>query len=335
MSREYHFHTKGDKDQVRKALDLLEGVIQTMVTDGEDVKVTWKANTDPLQKVADILQEGNYDDGILLLELFLSDDPADTNILFNLGMAYSDQGELDRSIELLRKLIEKEPEHTNGLVALGVALLRANKIEEGISKLQAAVSQEPGNVWARRNLGAGLMQAGRSTDALEHLRRAVELKADDAAAWFGYGQALELNGDWRQADTAYRKALDLDEFGEIAERARAALTALAEKSFRGDTQSLRMDAVMYLLGALEKFENLSPEQVRQIGFEIAMLGTRGLDVNSPETKYSLKSLEGNYSGLNLVCYEYVAFKQFAPAQNIGFDLSAEYQTAMKLFQAKK
>ena len=335
MSREYHFHTKGDKDQTRKELDMLDGVIQTMVTDEEEINITWKANNDPLQKVADILQDGNYDDGISLLELFLSDDPNDTTVLFNLGMAYSDRGELDLSIELLRKLIGKEPEHTNGLVALGVALLRANKTEEGIHELQAAVSQEPGNVWARRNLGVGLMQAGRSTDALEHLRRAVELKADDAAAWFGYGQALELNGDWRQADTAYRKALDLDEFGEIAERARAARTALAEKSFRGDTQSLRMDAVMYLLGALEKFENLSPEQVRQIGFEIAMLGTRGLDVNSPETKYTLKSLEGNFSGLQLVCIEYAAFMQFAPEQNIGFDLSAEYETALKLFGGSK
>ena len=337
MSRAYHFFTKGNKDQTRKALDLLDGVIQTMVTDEEEINITWKANTDsdPLQKVADILQDGNYADGISLLELFLSDDPNDTTVLFNLGMAYSDQGELDRSIELLRKLIEKEPEHTNGLVALGVALLRANKTEEGISILQAAVSQEPGNVWGRRNLGAGLMQAGRSTDALEHLRRAVELKGDDAAAWFGYGQALQLNGDWRQADEAYRKALDLDEFGEIAERARAARTALAEKSFRGDTQSLRMDAVMYLLGALEKFEKLPRDQVQKIGFEIALLGTRGLDVNSPETKYTLKSLEGNFSGLQLVCIEYAAFKQFAPEQNIGFDLSAEYETALKLFGGSK
>jgi len=42
-------------------------------------------------------------------------------------------------------------------------------------------------------------------------------------------------------------------------------------------------------------------------------------------------MEGTFSGLQLVCYEYAAFKQFAPEQNIGFDLSAEYQTALKLF----
>jgi tetratricopeptide (TPR) repeat protein len=226
MNREYHFRVKGDAEQIRKALDLLDGEIQTMVPNEEQIEITWKPNTDadPLQKVADILREGNYADGIALLELFLSDDPTDTTVLFNLGLAYSDQGEWDRSIELLRKLIEKEAQHTNGLVALGVALLRANKTEEGIHELQRALSQEPDNVWARHNMGVGLTQMQRYADALEHLRHAVELKADDAAAWFDYGQAFELNGDSREANKAYRKVIDLDTSGEIAERARAAMT---------------------------------------------------------------------------------------------------------------
>jgi uncharacterized NAD(P)/FAD-binding protein YdhS len=59
VSREYHLHAKGNKDQIRKALDLLDGVIQTMVTDEEEINITWKSNTDPLRKVADILQNGN------------------------------------------------------------------------------------------------------------------------------------------------------------------------------------------------------------------------------------------------------------------------------------
>ena len=74
---------------------MLDGEIQTTATDAEAVNITWKPNTDA--------------DGISLLELFLSDDPTDTTVLFNLGMAYSDQEEWNRAIEVLRKLIEKEP----------------------------------------------------------------------------------------------------------------------------------------------------------------------------------------------------------------------------------
>jgi hypothetical protein len=97
----------------------------------------------------------------------------------------------------------------------------------------------------------------------------------------------------------------------------------------------RMDAVMYCLGALEKFEAMSLEEVQKIGFEIAILGTRGIDVNDPTPKYKLQSLPGQFSGLHLLSLEYVAFKKFAPDQDIGFDLSGEYQAAISLYERKK
>ena len=125
----------------------------------------------------------------------------------------------------------------------------------------------------------------------------------------------------------------MDEFSEIAEQARKARSKIAENTFHGVTEGTpRMDAVMYCLSALKYLDKLSLEQVQKIGFEIAMLGTRGLDVNNSEQKYTLKSMEGKFSGLHLLCFQYVAFKKIAPEHSIGFDLSTEYQTALKLFQ---
>jgi len=49
---------------------------------------------------------------------------------------------------------------------------------------------------------------------------------------------------------------------------------------------------------------------------------------------SLQSMPGKFSGLHLLCYEYVAFQQIAPGKDIGFDLSAEYGTARALFEKK-
>jgi len=75
---------------------------------------------------------------------------------------------------------------------------------------------------------------------------------------------------------------------------------------------------------------LNTSEVQKISFEIATLGSRGLNVNDPAKKYRLKSLPGEFSGLQLVCYMYVGFKQIAPEQDIGFDLSREYAAAMEL-----
>ena len=91
---------------------------------------------------------------------------------------------------------------------------------------------------------------------------------------------------------------------------------------------------MYCLGALERFDGAPRDEVQKITFEIAMRGMQGLDVNDPEQKYSLQSLDGKFSGLHLVCIEYVGFKQLDPSLDIGFDLSREYEMATSLFRAK-
>ena len=325
-------------ERIRSAFQHLDGVIQSLSVSERLIKITWQDDHKKqgyLDEIANSLTKGNYADGILLMELFLSDEPEKTDLLYNLGMAYSDQNNWERAIELLTKLVTNAPGHIHGRVAMGVALLRAGKTNEGISELENAVRQDPENLWAQRNLGAGLMRLNRYSEAAEHLRLATEIAPEDQPAWFGYGQALDALEKAEEADTAYLKTIELDEFSEIAELARQARTKLADKSFRSTTPGVeRMDAVMYCLGAIEKFAGMPSDQVQKIGFEIALLGTRGLDINEAAEKYTLQSMPGKFSGLHLLCFQYVAFKQIATGQDIGFDLSAEYRTALSLFDKK-
>jgi len=71
-------------------------------------------------------------------------------------------------------------------------------------------------------------------------------------------------------------------------------------------------------------------EVQRITFEIAMLGSRGLQVNDPAEQYQLNSIPGKFSGLHLLCIEYVGFKIIDPSVDLGFDLSAEYAAACKV-----
>lgn len=324
--------------RVRNAFTNLNGVVQSLTVSNAHVKVVWQpeSHRSPyLDKIAKILSKGNYADGILLLELFLSNEPDNPDLLYNLGMAYSDQNQLKQAIALLSKLIEIEPEHVYGRVALGVAFLRNHEDDDAIRELQIAIEKEPQNLWAHRNLGAALIRQERYSEALEHLRLATEIDPNDQAAWFGYGQALMKAEKLDEADQAFLKTIDIDEFSNIAELARKERSKLAQDTFHSRTPGIeRMDAVMYCLGALQKFTDMTPDEVQKIGFEIAMLGTRGLDVNDPTPKYTLHTLPGNFSGLHLVSIEYVAFKQIMPTQDIGFDLSREYKMALSLFEEK-
>lgn len=51
-------------------------------------------------------------------------------------------------------------------------------------------------------------------------------------------------------------------------------------------------------------------------------------INDPSKKYTLKSLGGEFTGLQLVSIMYAAYQQFAPGQDVGIDLSEEYAAAV-------
>jgi Flp pilus assembly protein TadD len=302
--------------------------------DDRTIEVSWTPGgqpPDPFAQIVEKLQRGEYSGAIMLMRLFLSDRPTDVNLLYNLGMALSDTGELDEALEYLQRAIALAPNFSNAKVALGVALQRQGKDSEALSILNATVRDDPANPWAQRNLGACLLKNENPKEAEKHLREATLLNPSDQQAMFGHAEALRKLGRTSEADEAYRKTINIDEYSKIAELAQNARRQIAEKSFKMRSGgSTRPDAVMYCLAAIDKFQELTSSEVQAVAYEIAMLGRKGLDTNDPTKKYKLRTLPGDFSGLQLVCLMYVAFKSIAPEMDVGFDLSKEYAAAQAL-----
>jgi tetratricopeptide (TPR) repeat protein len=323
---------------LRKQLRQIGGLIESLAFTPDEVQVAWqpgRTGADPLPPIVRMLEQGQHREAILLLELLLSDDRDNRDLLYNLGMATSDTGDLERAVTTLRRLLTLEPRHVNGRIALGVALTRQRRYQEAGAELERAVAEDPANPWAHRDLGVVLLHLTHPEKAVEHLRRAAELSPDDERVWYGLARALEIAGDDRGADNAYERVLQITETGDYAEGARQGRAKIARETFRAAAAGrLRMDAVMYCLGALERFEGMTPEEVKRIGYEIAVLGMNGLDVNDPTAKYRLRTLPGEFSGLHLLSIQYVAFKQVAPDHDIGFDLSNEYRMATEMYEKR-
>jgi hypothetical protein len=136
-------------------------------------------------------------------------------------------------------------------------------------------------------------------------------------------------GKTKNADGHYQRVLHIDPTSQPAEMARQGLSRISERSFR-ETADVRSDALAFCLDAMMRFRQMPRERVQQITFEIAMLGTKGINPNNSDELYSLKTLPGSFSGLQLLCLEYVGFKILDPSVDIGFDLSKEYAQAMML-----
>src|SRR5581483_11029341 len=92
---------------------------------------------------------------------------------------------------------------------LGVARLILQQAS-GISDLEKAVALEPSNADYRYRLGTAYNEVSRYPDAVAQLRVAAKRMPGKGAIWANLGQALQQNGQFKDAREAYREAVALE-----------------------------------------------------------------------------------------------------------------------------
>lgn len=282
------------------------------------------------QRALEALNRNQYGQAIPLLKALIAGNPKDVTHLYNLGMVLSNQGRVGEAIDILGKALAINPAYTNAAVALGVVHAKAGQLDEAIDALTKAVAHDSKNALVHQNLGACLLKRGDFDKAAKHFQASLDTDPANVQARFGLAQTLESLERYHEADEIYQAIIKSAGHTDIGTYAKEGRTRIAHALLRrgGDE---RPDVVMYCLGALERFENLSSQEIGNIGREIAILGMKGLDINDSSTKYNLQSLPGDFSGLHLVSIMYAAFQKTAPGTDVGIDLSNEYAQALKMF----
>lgn len=119
------------------------------------------------------------------------------------------------------------------------------------------------------------MRGGKAQDALPYFRQAASLAPADPGAQLGLAQCLEaLGGTYLEEATKIYRAI-VKHFSDhpVGEMAEQALTRLSQQTLRERVGGgVRMDAVMYMQSAIERFAQVDPAKVGRITVEIAMLG---------------------------------------------------------------
>lgn len=286
---------------------------QAVVTvDDENISVlVVPEHGNPLDFIMTMLQSGRIKEAVPYLEALTKSGPDNAQVLYNLGVAYSELGQFDEAIIRLKRAVQLDPTHAHAWTAIGVAYQRMGKRDLALEPMQKAVEAAPSDGYARRNLGAMLMGAGKHTEALEQFRAARKALPHDGQTLFGLASALEALGgapQTEEADELYQVVIQKFPGSQVAEMARKARTQLAHANMRSSVGGgLRPDVVVYIADALKTFAQAGPEKSRQITLEIALKGQNGLDINDPEQKYSLSTLPGKFSGMHLVSIMYAGF----------------------------
>jgi tetratricopeptide (TPR) repeat protein len=288
---------------------------------------------DKLQEAVKLARSGRCEAAKHLFEEILLTDPKNPDVLYNLGMCFTELGQPDKAVVVLKKSLEYNPKYSNSHVALGYAYTRMGDSESAKKYFLEALKLEPDNSYAMRNLGGIFGKNGDVEKSLYYLEKAYNLNSSDSSTVYGLGYCYQELKDYQKADQYYHKLLEMDATSNLEELARNGLREIAITTLK--SKGFRMDVVMYMLSALKLFKKESENKVRKIAFEIGLKGTSGLDINNPDKKYTLNSLPGMFTGLQLVSYMYVGFKKIAPDQDIEVDFSKEYDMAIKLAESEE
>jgi len=284
-------------------------------------------------KVEEALGRGDAGVAIPLLKALIAADPDNPTPLYNLGMVYSDQGRLEEAKALLRQAAALDPDNAQIVVAIGVVYARTGDLAAAIETLERATEIAPDDPFAHQNLGACLLKQGEAERAVDHFRLSLRGDPDNLRSKFGLAQSLETLDRLHDADEVYQESIKAAGHTPVGEWSKEGRTRIAHALLRRGGEE-RPDVLMYCLGALERFAEMTDQQIQAVGQEIAILGMRGLDINDPSKKYTLKSLPGDFSGLHLVSIMYAAFQKTAPGTDVGIDLSREYAQAVAMLEGR-
>jgi tetratricopeptide (TPR) repeat protein len=261
-----------------------QGVNARLMVSSDGIRVEWgSTQKDLIELAVQLLTDGKYPEGVLILRGVVAESEPEPSALYNLGMALSDLGELNEAISFLSQYVRSRPEDVDGRIALGVAYARNAEESKAIEVLESTCKEFPNHAFAHRNLGGALLRSDRLDEAVVTFKTAVELDSSDAGSWLGLGQAFAGLAERTEADNAFRKVIEIDPQSAISEVAKTELTQLAEQSLRANgAGATRPDAVMYCLAALERFRDLSDQELIPLFAELATKGQLGFDINNPE-----------------------------------------------------
>ncbi|MBR5654780.1 MAG: tetratricopeptide repeat protein [Prevotella sp.] len=139
-----------------------------------------------------------------------------------------------------------------------------------------------------------------------------------------------------KADLSMKSDLkDLEENALSIEDTEAANAQFAQNHQDGADPTETMMMSLYMLGAMEYFDTLTPQAIHRIALEIAMVGVTGID---PKKKYSIKSIpDKEFGGYQFLAYYYVSWARAIPHKlnALGLPFSKAYESALQMYNSKK
>lgn len=135
----------------------------------------------------------------------------------------------DLAVSLYRKAIELEPDFPDAHLNLAMSLADHGRLDEALLELEIAHKQAPDDALIQHELACCLIDLERYPDAIGHLKRVVKVAPDHVEANVDLGIAYTAQGFYAEAESTFKRALEIDAHDFAAHYHLAALYATWER----------------------------------------------------------------------------------------------------------
>jgi Flp pilus assembly protein TadD len=173
-----------------------------------------KPNAEQLRSVAlDYVVLEDYKDAIHWLEVAVSLDPRNADVLYSLGRCFYSQDRFNEAEAMYLRVLGIVPQHLKAEENLGLTYDMEDQPEKAEAALRAAAAwaaQQPSDEWPFLNLGIFLLEHDRAAEAVAFLQSAVTVSAGSAACHEKLGRALAESGKVSDGVKELETAVQLD-----------------------------------------------------------------------------------------------------------------------------
>ena len=167
------------------------------ITAGEQLMVGWIAK----------VQEGNYIEGIALMNDMLAMYPKDKHLLYLAANWLMGENGNDQAERLLVKALAIDKNYPAALNDLAYVDARNRKFDRALSEMDRYVAMLPKEPNPQDSYGELLRMAGNFDRSLDHYRQALKIDPDFVTSQLGLGDTYALMGNQEQARAEYDKAI--------------------------------------------------------------------------------------------------------------------------------
>jgi predicted O-linked N-acetylglucosamine transferase (SPINDLY family) len=163
-----------------------------------------------IQKALAHYQESDLQQAKEICKRILKKQPNNAEVLYFLGVIYSQLGNYDLAIQNIKKSLQFFPNNPDAYHIIGMSYQSQGMLSEAIEYYQKTIQQRPDYAEAYNNLGNVLKERRRIEEAIENYRKAVQLKPDLAVAYYNLGVIHQEKQEYDEAISYFRKALEFD-----------------------------------------------------------------------------------------------------------------------------